>query len=187
MSKPFDMLGQTVGNYRILARLGSGGMGTVYRAKDLRLDREVALKLISGDFAANEAAAHRFRDEARAASSLNHPNICTVYDVGEDNGVPYLATELLEGDTMAQTIAAGALPVRKTVRLGLQIADALQCAHEKGIVHRDIKPSNIFITARGDAKLLDFGLAKRAAAEYGAQRLGQLCQRDARQSARHYE
>jgi serine/threonine protein kinase/dipeptidyl aminopeptidase/acylaminoacyl peptidase len=159
------MLGQTVGNYRILARLGSGGMGTVYRAKDLRLDREVALKLISGDFAANEAALHRFRDEARAASSLNHPNICTVYDAGEDHGVPYLATELLEGETMAQTIAAGALPVRNTLRLGLQIADALQCAHEKGIVHRDIKPSNIFITARGDAKLLDFGLAKRAAAE----------------------
>ncbi|HEY3989489.1 MAG TPA: protein kinase [Acidobacteriaceae bacterium] len=156
-----QFVGEVVGNYRVLAELGSGGMGTVYRAEDTRLDRQVALKVLPDASLFEKDSIERFRHEARAASSLNHPNICTVYDAGEDNGIPYLAMELLEGQTLGQLIASQPLPTETILRFGIQVCDALQCAHEKGIVHRDIKPSNIFITARGDAKLLDFGVAKR--------------------------
>lgn len=164
-----QFVGEVIGNYRVLAELGSGGMGTVYRAQDTRLDRQVALKLLPDASLFEKDSLDRFRHEARAASSLNHPNICTVYDAGEDNGIPYLAMELLEGQTLAQMIASHALPTETILRLGIQVCDALESAHEKGIVHRDIKPSNIFITERGDAKLLDFGVAKRLQPSIGAQ------------------
>lgn len=163
-----QFVGEVIGNYRVLAELGSGGMGTVYRAQDTRLDRQVALKLLPDASLFEKDSIDRFRHEARAASSLNHPNICTVYDAGEDNGVPYLAMELLEGQTLGQMIAANPLPTETILRLGIQVCDALQSAHEKGIVHRDIKPSNIFVTERGDAKLLDFGVAKRLQPTLGA-------------------
>ncbi|MGC1362712.1 MAG: protein kinase [Silvibacterium sp.] len=165
MSSPSEPVGQVIGNYRILAELGRGGMGTVYRAQDIRLDREAALKLLPEDSLKNEESLNRFRKEARSASSLNHPHICTIYDAGEENGVPYLAMELLEGQTLAHAIASRPLPIETTLHLGGQICDALQYAHERGVIHRDLKPSNIFVTNRGDAKLLDFGLAKRISPE----------------------
>lgn len=168
MESTRQFVGQVIGNYRVLAQLGSGGMGTVYRAQDTRLDRQVALKLLPDASLFDQDSLNRFRHEARAASSLNHPNICTVYDAGEDNGVPFLAMEILDGQTLAQMIAAHPLPTETILRLGIQVCDALECAHQKGIVHRDIKPSNIFVTARGDAKLLDFGVAKQLQPKLGA-------------------
>jgi eukaryotic-like serine/threonine-protein kinase len=156
-----QLSGQVVGNYRILDKLGSGGMGVVYRAEDTRLARLVALKLLPDSSLFDRDSIDRFRREARAASSLNNPYICTVYDIGEHNGSPFFAMELLQGETLAQRIASGALAVATILGLGVQIADALECAHEHGIVHRDLKPNNIFVTTRGDAKLLDFGLAKK--------------------------
>jgi Tol biopolymer transport system component len=161
MASPPEFVGQLIGNYRILAELSRGGMGTVYHAQDIRLHRDVALKLLPGDSLLDEEALNRFRKEARAASSLNHPNICTIYDAGEENGVPYLAMELLDGRTLAEAIASRLLPIETTLRLGIQICDALQYVHERGMIHRDLKPSNIFVTSRGDAKLLDFGLARK--------------------------
>jgi eukaryotic-like serine/threonine-protein kinase len=156
-----QLSGQVVGNYRILDKLGSGGMGVVYRAEDTRLARLVALKLLPDSSLFDRDSIDRFRREARAASSLNNPYICTVYDIGEHNGSPFFAMELLQGETLAQRIASGPLPMATILGLGVQIADALECAHENGIVHRDLKPTNIFVTTRGDAKLLDFGLAKK--------------------------
>jgi eukaryotic-like serine/threonine-protein kinase len=158
---PRQFVGEVIGNYRILAKLGSGGMGTVYRAQDVRLDREVALKLLPDASLFDKDTLHRFRNEARAASSLNHPNICTVYDAGEDQGIPYIAMELLDGQTLGEKIQGQPLPSESILRIGMEVCDALQCAHEKGIVHRDLKPSNIFVTSRGDAKLLDFGVSKQ--------------------------
>jgi Tol biopolymer transport system component len=158
---PPQFIGQTIGNYRILEKLGSGGMGAVYRAEDTRLDRQVAVKVLLDDSLVSSGSVERFRREARAASSLNHPNICTVYDAGDDNGIPFLVMELLNGQTLAAIISAHPLDTETFLHLSLQICDALQCAHEKGLIHRDLKPSNIFVTARGDAKLLDFGLAKK--------------------------
>lgn len=155
-----EFINRQIADYRILAKLGSGGMGTVYLAENTRLARQVALKLLTGDVQLDQDALERFRREIRTASSLNHPHICTVYDAGEDGGVPYLAMELLEGQTLAQMIAKKPLPIDTVLRLGSQICDALQCAHKKTIVHRDVKPTNIFITSRGDAKLFDFGLSK---------------------------
>jgi serine/threonine protein kinase len=152
--------GTRLGPYEITVPLGAGGMGEVYRARDTRLGREVALKLLSSSSLREENSIKRFQREARTASALNHPHICAVYDVGEQDGTHYIAMELMEGHTLAHELAAGRLPIEDVLRLGIQIADALDAAHQKGVVHRDIKPSNIFVTSRADAKLLDFGLAK---------------------------